>query len=112
MTTAPGGIADTGAHLYDLITATLDHREDGCETGCPYDGMLRALGDDAPVTVTGRHRAAELARAARARAVRRCRSAPGALSTTSCTDSAETPGQKRPGDPAFAPGPPGPRDQH
>ncbi|WP_329611912.1 ThiF family adenylyltransferase [Streptomyces brevispora] len=71
MTTAPGGIADTGAHLYHLTTATLDHREDGCETGCLYDGMLRALGDDAPVTVTGRHRAAELARAARARAVRR-----------------------------------------
>ncbi|TLQ47894.1 hypothetical protein [Streptomyces marianii] len=71
MTTAPGGIADTGAHLYHLTTATLDDREDGCERGCPYDGMLRALGDDAPVTVTGRHLAAELARAARARAVRR-----------------------------------------
>lgn len=25
--------------------------------GCPYDGMLRALGGDAPVTVTGQHRA-------------------------------------------------------
>ncbi|MGW7201196.1 hypothetical protein [Streptomyces chryseus] len=71
MTTAPGGIADTGAHLYHLTTATLDHRENGCEAGCPYDGMLRALGDDAPVTVMGRHRAAEQARDARARAVRR-----------------------------------------
>ncbi|WP_217185861.1 hypothetical protein [Streptomyces sp. AC495_CC817] len=54
MTTAPSGIADTGAHLYHLTTATLDHHKDGCKTSCPYDGMLRALGDDAPVTVTGR----------------------------------------------------------
>ncbi|MEU3862965.1 hypothetical protein AB0F03_37785 [Streptomyces sp. NPDC028722] len=70
MTTVPGGIADTGAHLYHLTTATLDRREDGCETGCPYDGLLRALGDDTPVTVTGWHPAAEQARAARAGAVR------------------------------------------
>jgi hypothetical protein len=70
MTTAPGGIADTGAHLYHLTTATLDRREYGCETGCPYDGMLRALGDDTPVTVTGRHPAAEQARAVRVRAAR------------------------------------------
>ncbi|MFJ9604702.1 ThiF family adenylyltransferase [Streptomyces althioticus] len=70
MTTAPGGVADTGAHLYHLTTATLDRRENGCETGCPYDGTLRALGDDTPVTVTGRHLAAEQARAARAQAVR------------------------------------------
>ncbi|MFK4687236.1 ThiF family adenylyltransferase [Streptomyces pristinaespiralis] len=71
MTTAPGGIADTGAHLYHLTTGTLERREDGCEVGCPYDGMLRGLGDDAPVTVTGRHLAAEQARAARGLAVRR-----------------------------------------
>ncbi|MFC8174955.1 ThiF family adenylyltransferase [Streptomyces sp. NPDC057325] len=70
MATAPGGIADTGAHLYHLTTAALDRRENGCETGCPYDGTLRALGDDAPVTVTGRHPAAEQARAASARALR------------------------------------------
>ncbi|MFE6129522.1 ThiF family adenylyltransferase [Streptomyces sp. NPDC056437] len=71
MTTAPGGIADTGAHLYHLTTATLDRHEDGCETDCPYDCMLRELGDDAPVTVIGRHLAAEQARAARSREVRR-----------------------------------------
>lgn len=71
MTTAPGGIADTGAHLYHLTTGTLERREDGCEKGCPYDGMLRGLSDDAPVTVTGRHLAAERARAARGLAMRR-----------------------------------------
>ncbi|MFE6460562.1 ThiF family adenylyltransferase [Streptomyces cinereoruber] len=71
MTTAPGGIADTGAHLYHLTTGTLERREDGCETGCPYDGMLRGFGDDSPVTVTGRHLAAEQARAARGLAVHR-----------------------------------------
>ncbi|MFG2803679.1 ThiF family adenylyltransferase [Streptomyces pseudovenezuelae] len=71
MVTAPSGIADTGAHLYHLTTATIDQRVDGCETDCPYDGMLRALGDNTPFTVTGRHLAAEKARADRARARRR-----------------------------------------
>lgn len=71
MVTAPSGIADTGAHLYHLSTGTVDQRVAGCEAGCPYDSMLRALGDGVPVTVTGRHPAAERARAARALAVRR-----------------------------------------
>nr|WSY56276.1 ThiF family adenylyltransferase [Streptomyces sp. NBC_00886] len=71
MVTAPSGIADTGAHLYHLSTGTVDQRLEGCEASCPYDGMLRALGDDVPVTLTGRHPVAERARAARARAVRR-----------------------------------------
>ncbi|MFH9662590.1 hypothetical protein ACH4NF_31480 [Streptomyces sp. NPDC017248] len=51
MTTAPSGIADSGVHLHHLTTASLDRREDGCETGCPYGGTLRALGDDTPATV-------------------------------------------------------------
>ncbi|WP_275558262.1 ThiF family adenylyltransferase [Streptomyces sp. 5-6(2022)] len=63
MTAAPSGISDTGAHLYHLTTGTLDRREDGCYPGCPYDTTLNALGDAAPV-VTGRHLAAEQARAA------------------------------------------------
>ncbi|MFP8963236.1 ThiF family adenylyltransferase [Streptomyces nanhaiensis] len=71
MATAPGGIADTGAHLYHLTTGTLDRREEGCTPGCPYDGPLLALGDDTPVTVTGRHPAAEQARATRTRAAHR-----------------------------------------
>ncbi|MBX9420823.1 ThiF family adenylyltransferase [Streptomyces lateritius] len=71
MATAPGGIADTGAHLYHLTTGTLERREDGCEMGCPYDSMLRGLGDDAPVIVTGQHLAAEHIRAARDLAVHR-----------------------------------------
>nr|WP_306416086.1 ThiF family adenylyltransferase [Streptomyces sp. Alain-F2R5] len=70
MTIAPGGIADTGAHLYHLTTGTVDRREDGCKAGCLYDGPLRALGDDTPVTVTGRYPAAEQACTARARVVR------------------------------------------
>lgn len=65
MATAPGGIADTGAHLYHLATGTIDRREDGCKAGCLYDGPLRALGDDAPIPVTGPHLTAEQARAAR-----------------------------------------------
>ncbi|MFD9488590.1 ThiF family adenylyltransferase [Streptomyces sp. NPDC059991] len=71
MVTAPSGVADTGAHLYHLTTGTIDQRLEGCQAACPYDGTLRALGDDAPVTVTGRHPAAERARTARALAVRR-----------------------------------------
>ncbi|WP_328978452.1 hypothetical protein [Streptomyces canus] len=43
MVTAPSGIANTGAHLYHLTTGTIDQRLEGCEAGCPYDGMLRAL---------------------------------------------------------------------
>lgn len=70
MTTAPGGIADTGAHLYHLTTGTIDHHEDGCKANCLYDGSLRALGDDTPIPVTGLHSAAEEARASRAFAVR------------------------------------------
>ncbi|MFJ6083216.1 ThiF family adenylyltransferase [Streptomyces sp. NPDC092369] len=70
MVTAPSGIADTGAHLYHLTTGTIDQRLEGCEAGCLYDGQLRALGDHTPVKVTGRHKAAERARAARLDAAR------------------------------------------
>ena len=71
MVTAPSGIADTGAHLYHLTTGTVDQRLEGCDPGCPYDGPLRALGDHTPVDITGRHIAAEQARAARRTAARR-----------------------------------------
>jgi hypothetical protein len=71
MVTAPGGIADTGAHLHHLTTGTVDRRLEGCTPGCGYEDPLRALGDDVPVTVTARHPAAERARTARARTARR-----------------------------------------
>ncbi|CCK28826.1 hypothetical protein BN159_4447 [Streptomyces davaonensis JCM 4913] len=71
MVTAPSGIADTGAHLYHLTTGTVDYRLDGCDSGCPYDGQLRALGDHTPVDITGRHHVAEQARAGRQHAARR-----------------------------------------
>ncbi|MET8682224.1 ThiF family adenylyltransferase [Streptomyces sp. NPDC004647] len=71
MTTAPGGNADTGAHLYHLATGTLDRRQDGCNTGCLYDTALRPLGDDANISMTGQHHAAEQTRTARSRAARR-----------------------------------------
>ncbi|MEV7388079.1 ThiF family adenylyltransferase [Streptomyces sp. NPDC091215] len=71
MVTAPSGIADTGAHLYHLTTGSIDQRLEGCDPGCPYHGPLRALGDHTPVDITGRHIAAEQARAARRDALRR-----------------------------------------
>ncbi|MEY9956693.1 ThiF family adenylyltransferase [Streptacidiphilus sp. MAP5-52] len=71
MTTAPGGIADTGAHLHHFTTGTIERRETGCDQGCLYDGPLRALGDDTPLVVTGPHLAAEQVRADRAHAARR-----------------------------------------
>jgi len=70
MVTAPSGIADTGAHLHHLTTGTIDQRLEGCNAGCAYDAQLCALGDHTPVIVTGRHEAAERARAARSDAVR------------------------------------------
>ncbi|MFD3760553.1 ThiF family adenylyltransferase [Streptomyces sp. NPDC058622] len=64
MTAAPAGVSDTGAHLYHLATATLDRREEGCDPECPYETRLYGLGDAAPA-FTGRHLAAERARASR-----------------------------------------------
>ncbi|WP_406348570.1 hypothetical protein OHB10_09450 [Streptomyces sp. NBC_01597] len=64
MVAAPAGVSDNGAHLYHLATGTLDRRTEGCNPGCPYDTTLLSLGDAAP-TVTGRHLAAERARAGR-----------------------------------------------
>ncbi|MFG3292328.1 ThiF family adenylyltransferase [Streptomyces sp. NPDC048179] len=64
MVAAPAGVSDNGAHLYHLATGTLDRRAEGCLPGCPYDTTLLGLGDSAPV-VTGRHLAAEHARAGR-----------------------------------------------
>lgn len=68
---APGGIGDTGAHLYHFTTGTLDHRTDGCVPTCPYTSMLVALGDTHGLEITGEHHAAREARENRRRAERR-----------------------------------------
>lgn len=65
MLTAPSGIADTGAQHYDLTTGTIRQDEDGCKPICPYFNDLLGLADDAPITVTGRHKIAEDRRAQR-----------------------------------------------
>ncbi|WP_242433327.1 MULTISPECIES: TnsA-like heteromeric transposase endonuclease subunit [unclassified Streptomyces] len=57
-------VSEPSGQLYHLATGTLDRRTEGCNPGCPYDTTLLALGDAAP-TVTGRHLAAERARAGR-----------------------------------------------
>ncbi|MFF3598061.1 HesA/MoeB/ThiF family protein [Kitasatospora indigofera] len=64
MVSAPVGIADTGAHLHHLATGTVDRDTRSCNANCPYSGVLHVLGDAAP-PATGRHPAAEEARAAR-----------------------------------------------
>lgn len=61
---APGGIADVGAQLYHLSTGVLEHDRAGCENGCLYSGPLLGKGDSS-VDPTGRHPAAEEARARR-----------------------------------------------
>lgn len=82
MVTAPSGIADPGAQHYNLTTGTLLRDEGTCREGCPYSSTLFGLGDDVPVLVTGRHRAAEQARLSRSqsplpRRSRRIDQAPG-----------------------------------
>ena len=68
---APGGVGDTGAHLYHFATGTLDRRIDGCQPGCPYTETLTGLADTQPFQVTGEHPAADAARASRRRAQKR-----------------------------------------
>ncbi len=70
---APGGVADTGAHLYHFTTGTLDRITDGCRPDCPYSTWLLARGDAHGLQVTGRHATAQAARATRAHAHRRWR---------------------------------------
>jgi hypothetical protein len=64
---APSGIGDVGSHLYHFTTGTLDRGTDGCRPECPYSHGLLALGDTQPFEITGQHRAAETAHAARRR---------------------------------------------
>ncbi len=65
MTVAPAGIANHGAQMYHFKTATLDCESHlTCNTGCFFPSVT-AMGDRAGVKVTGRHAAAERARAKR-----------------------------------------------
>jgi hypothetical protein len=64
MVVAPFGLNNAGSQLYHLVPAKLDTDPPSCEATCLYPG-LQARGDRAPVTFTGRHTAAEMARARR-----------------------------------------------
>lgn len=66
MVVAPLGIADPGAQMYHFVTGGLDVEHGGCDANC-RSTILTSLGDYAKVEVTGRHRAAELARKSRKR---------------------------------------------
>jgi hypothetical protein len=67
----PGGVGDTGAHLYHFATGTLDRQTDGCQPGCPYTETLIGLADTQPFDITGEHATANAVRAARRRAQKR-----------------------------------------
>lgn len=62
---APGGVGDVGAQRYVAALGMVELDSRPCAEGCLYSGRLAALGDDAGITVTGRHAAAEAERAAR-----------------------------------------------
>lgn len=64
---APSGIADVGATLTHWTTASTSRDIGDCAPSCPFSRDLLARGDAAAVTVTGRHLAAERARAHAAR---------------------------------------------
>ena len=64
---APSGIADVGATLTHWTTASTSRDIGDCSPNCPFSRDLLARGDAAAVTVTGRHLAAERARAHAAR---------------------------------------------
>jgi hypothetical protein len=66
MLASPGGVSDVGALQYDLATGTLERNVEACKPSCLYSNDLLALGDDAPIRVTGEHRVAEEARLRRA----------------------------------------------
>ena len=63
MSVAPGGIADTGASIYHWALGTQDHDPASCDDRCPYSGTFLCRGDSTGLIVTGRHHAAEAARA-------------------------------------------------
>lgn len=64
MVVAPSGVADYGAQNYHFVTGTIDLDLRGCEPNCPFAAELLARGDQSEFVVTGRHKAAEVARRA------------------------------------------------
>jgi molybdopterin/thiamine biosynthesis adenylyltransferase len=66
MVAAPGGISDVGAQNYHFKTGAIDLETRDCEPHCLYSNEYLGLGDDADLTVTGRHEAAERERVERA----------------------------------------------
>ncbi len=61
----PSGIPDIGAILTHWATSTVDIDASECNPACPFQHLMLAAGDAAPVDVTGKHRFAEQTRTAR-----------------------------------------------
>jgi molybdopterin/thiamine biosynthesis adenylyltransferase len=60
---APSGLSNPGAQIYHFVTSTLDKDElEECKPNCLFPSYI-AMGDAAPIKVTGRHAVAENARA-------------------------------------------------
>ena len=64
MMVAPFGLTNAGSQLYHFVPTKLDADPPECEPTCPYP-RLEAKGDRTSVIFTGRHEAAEKARASR-----------------------------------------------
>ena len=70
MIVRPSGISNTGAMAQHFVTGTIEQSYDKCNSGCFFQSIV-ALGDHAPVQVTGDHRVARDARSARQSKARR-----------------------------------------
>ncbi len=65
-TVAPGGIGNVGALLYQLKLGTLEPTQGSCSRHCPYQAAIaRGQEADEDFRPTGRHAAAQEARARR-----------------------------------------------
>jgi hypothetical protein len=62
MVVASPGLPNPGAWSFDFVTGNVDTDWGTCKAGCCFSSLV-AMGDDSPVTVTGRHALAEKVRA-------------------------------------------------
>ena len=63
---SPGGVSNVGAQMQHITTGRIDLDDAKCEAGCPYSSPgFSSRADDLDLEVTGRHDAADHARAAR-----------------------------------------------
>jgi hypothetical protein len=62
---APSGVSDVGAALHHWTTGAVERDIADCEPGCLFSGRYLAAGDSLELRLTGRHAAAEHARATR-----------------------------------------------